>query len=217
MIHVDVLLIVFSPLMDHTKSSILPSTKYGIKCPMKGFSDLTFLAQTPNSLPFVEEASAWGNISFLGAMHHGKTTFMDLLVLNTHEKDWKVGKEIRLLPFRKVVRFWGLGERNRKNGGWVRKRDSQTRVTVKWRTRKDMVLLGLDGFDFDWFSCAVMSMYVYVHVGCYCRIQDNCDWSFHSISRIFTSDRLIQTMKHSDIVEIYYGVGQGTKRKLLVI
>ena len=70
-------------------------------------------------------------------------------MLNTHEKDWKVGKEIRLLPFRKVVRFWGLGERNRKNGGWVRKRDSQTRVTVKWRTRKDMVLLGLDGFDFD--------------------------------------------------------------------
>ena len=37
-----------------------------------------------------------GNICFLGAMHHGKTTFMDLLVLNTHEKDWKVGKEIRL-------------------------------------------------------------------------------------------------------------------------
>eukprot|EP00438_Fugacium_kawagutii_P036313 Skav220725 [mRNA] locus=scaffold2753:105376:108461:- [translate_table: standard] len=35
------------------------------------------------------------NICFLGAMHHGKTTFMDLLVLNTHEKDWKVGKEIR--------------------------------------------------------------------------------------------------------------------------
>ncbi|CAK9019432.1 116 kDa) (U5-116 kDa) [Durusdinium trenchii] len=35
------------------------------------------------------------NICFLGALHHGKTTFMDLLVLNTHEKDWKTGKEIR--------------------------------------------------------------------------------------------------------------------------
>merc|ERR1719507_2667749 len=28
------------------------------------------------------------NICFLGAMHHGKTLFMDLLVMNTHEKDW---------------------------------------------------------------------------------------------------------------------------------
>lgn len=46
------------------------------------------------------------------------------------------------------------------------------------------------------------------------QIQDNCDWSFHSISRISTSDRLIQKMKHSDIVDIY-GVGKGTKRKLL--
>lgn len=41
--------------------------------------------------------TAQGNICFLGALHHGKTTFMDLLVLNTHEKDWKVGKEIRSL------------------------------------------------------------------------------------------------------------------------
>lgn len=35
------------------------------------------------------------NICFLGAMHHGKTLFMDLLVMNTHEKDWKINKEVR--------------------------------------------------------------------------------------------------------------------------
>jgi len=78
-------------------------------------------------------------------MHHGKTTFMDLLVLNTHEKDWKVGKEIRLLPG-KVVGFWGLGERKRKNGGWVRNRDSQTRVTVN------------KGQERTWFCWASMDL-----------------------------------------------------------
>ena len=121
MIHVDVLLIVFSPLMDHPKSSIWPSTKYGFYAPWKGVSDLNVCSHkhltTSNSLPFVEVSSAWGNISFLGAMHHGKTTFMDLLVLNTHEKDWKVGKEIRLLPG-KVVGFWGVG-RKEKEKRWV--------------------------------------------------------------------------------------------------
>eukprot|EP00747_Dinoflagellata_sp_TGD_P162540 gnl/TRDRNA2_/TRDRNA2_180238_c0_seq1.p1 gnl/TRDRNA2_/TRDRNA2_180238_c0~~gnl/TRDRNA2_/TRDRNA2_180238_c0_seq1.p1 ORF type:complete len:998 (+),score=250.36 gnl/TRDRNA2_/TRDRNA2_180238_c0_seq1:191-2995(+) len=35
------------------------------------------------------------NIVFIGAMHHGKTTFMDLLVMDTHEKDWKINKEVR--------------------------------------------------------------------------------------------------------------------------
>lgn len=35
------------------------------------------------------------NVCFLGAMHHGKTLFMDILVMNTHEKDWKVNKEVR--------------------------------------------------------------------------------------------------------------------------
>lgn len=35
------------------------------------------------------------NISFLGAMHHGKTLFMDLLVMETHEKEWKINKEYR--------------------------------------------------------------------------------------------------------------------------
>ena len=35
------------------------------------------------------------NICFLGALHHGKTLFMDQLVRETHEKDWKVSKEVR--------------------------------------------------------------------------------------------------------------------------
>mmetsp|Transcript_60870 Transcript_60870/g.188467 ORF Transcript_60870/g.188467 Transcript_60870/m.188467 type:complete len:986 (+) Transcript_60870:87-3044(+) len=35
------------------------------------------------------------NVCMLGAMHHGKTLFMDLLVMNTHEKDWKINKEVR--------------------------------------------------------------------------------------------------------------------------
>jgi len=48
------------------------------------------------------------NISFLGAMHHGKTTFMDLLVLNTHEKDWKVGKEIRYTDSRQDEQDRGI-------------------------------------------------------------------------------------------------------------
>lgn len=35
------------------------------------------------------------NIMFLGAMHHGKTLFMDMLVLATHEKDYKISKELK--------------------------------------------------------------------------------------------------------------------------
>jgi len=35
------------------------------------------------------------NICFMGALHHGKTLFMDILVRNTHEKDWKINKEVR--------------------------------------------------------------------------------------------------------------------------
>jgi len=35
------------------------------------------------------------NICLLGALHHGKTLFMDLLVMETHEKDWKINKEVR--------------------------------------------------------------------------------------------------------------------------
>ena len=39
-----------------------------------------------------------------------KTTFMDLLVLNTHEKDWKVGKEIRLQTAVVSKRWGGAGQ-----------------------------------------------------------------------------------------------------------
>jgi U5 small nuclear ribonucleoprotein component len=35
------------------------------------------------------------NICFVGALHHGKTLFMDTLVRETHEKDWKIDKEVR--------------------------------------------------------------------------------------------------------------------------
>mmetsp|Transcript_27355 Transcript_27355/g.63811 ORF Transcript_27355/g.63811 Transcript_27355/m.63811 type:complete len:969 (-) Transcript_27355:197-3103(-) len=35
------------------------------------------------------------NMSFVGAMHHGKTLFLDLLVMETHQKDWKINKEYR--------------------------------------------------------------------------------------------------------------------------
>mmetsp|Transcript_101971 Transcript_101971/g.287841 ORF Transcript_101971/g.287841 Transcript_101971/m.287841 type:complete len:985 (-) Transcript_101971:157-3111(-) len=35
------------------------------------------------------------NVCFLGAMHHGKTLFMDSLVMETHEKDWKISKDVR--------------------------------------------------------------------------------------------------------------------------
>ena len=57
--------------------------------------DKTPLVLLKTDAPILYTALLRGNICFLGAMHHGKTTFMDLLVLNTHEKDWKVGKEIR--------------------------------------------------------------------------------------------------------------------------
>jgi len=33
------------------------------------------------------------NVAFLGHLHHGKTTFMDLLVQQTHEKNWGLRKE----------------------------------------------------------------------------------------------------------------------------
>jgi U5 small nuclear ribonucleoprotein component len=35
------------------------------------------------------------NMCFLGALHHGKTLLMDLLVMDTHDKDWKINKEYR--------------------------------------------------------------------------------------------------------------------------
>lgn len=48
------------------------------------------------------------NICFLGAMHHGKTLFMDLLVMNTHEKDWKVSKEVRYTDSRQDEQDRGI-------------------------------------------------------------------------------------------------------------
>merc|ERR1719277_1644328 len=48
------------------------------------------------------------NISLVGAMHHGKTLFMDLLVMNTHEKDWKVNKEVRYTDSRTDEQDRGL-------------------------------------------------------------------------------------------------------------
>ncbi|CAJ1351624.1 unnamed protein product [Effrenium voratum] len=48
------------------------------------------------------------NICLLGAMHHGKTTFMDLMVLNTHEKEWKAGKEIRYTDSRQDEQDRGI-------------------------------------------------------------------------------------------------------------
>jgi len=48
------------------------------------------------------------NICFIGAMHHGKTLFMDLLVMNTHEKDWKIDKEVRYTDSRTDEQDRGL-------------------------------------------------------------------------------------------------------------
>jgi U5 small nuclear ribonucleoprotein component len=48
------------------------------------------------------------NICFLGAMHHGKTLFMDLLVMNTHEKDWKINKEVRYTDSRQDEQDRGI-------------------------------------------------------------------------------------------------------------
>merc|ERR1719230_1749160 len=48
------------------------------------------------------------NICFLGAMHHGKTLFMDLLVMETHEKDWKINKEVRYTDSRQDEQDRGI-------------------------------------------------------------------------------------------------------------
>mmetsp|Transcript_30926 Transcript_30926/g.78322 ORF Transcript_30926/g.78322 Transcript_30926/m.78322 type:complete len:988 (-) Transcript_30926:180-3143(-) len=48
------------------------------------------------------------NICFLGAMHHGKTLFMDMLVMNTHEKDWKLNKEVKYTDTRQDEQDRGL-------------------------------------------------------------------------------------------------------------
>eukprot|EP00933_Yihiella_yeosuensis_P039215 TRINITY_DN3315_c0_g2_i1.p1 TRINITY_DN3315_c0_g2~~TRINITY_DN3315_c0_g2_i1.p1 ORF type:complete len:983 (-),score=238.98 TRINITY_DN3315_c0_g2_i1:118-3066(-) len=48
------------------------------------------------------------NISFLGAMHHGKTLFMDILVQNTHEKDWKINKDVRYTDSRQDEQDRGI-------------------------------------------------------------------------------------------------------------
>jgi U5 small nuclear ribonucleoprotein component len=48
------------------------------------------------------------NICFLGALHHGKTLFMDMLVMETHEKDWKINKEVRYTDSRQDEQDRGL-------------------------------------------------------------------------------------------------------------
>jgi len=48
------------------------------------------------------------NICLLGAMHHGKTLFMDQLVMNTHEKDWKINKEVRYTDSRQDEQDRGI-------------------------------------------------------------------------------------------------------------
>eukprot|EP00928_Gymnodinium_smaydae_P051092 TRINITY_DN3461_c0_g2_i1.p1 TRINITY_DN3461_c0_g2~~TRINITY_DN3461_c0_g2_i1.p1 ORF type:complete len:983 (+),score=305.48 TRINITY_DN3461_c0_g2_i1:48-2996(+) len=48
------------------------------------------------------------NVMFLGAMHHGKTLFMDALVRETHEKDWKINKEVRYTDSRKDEQERGI-------------------------------------------------------------------------------------------------------------
>jgi len=48
------------------------------------------------------------NICFVGAMHHGKTLFMDQLVMNTHEKDWKINKDVRYTDSRTDEQDRGL-------------------------------------------------------------------------------------------------------------
>jgi len=48
------------------------------------------------------------NICFLGAMHHGKTLFMDMLVMETHEKDWKINKEVRYTDSRQDEQDRGI-------------------------------------------------------------------------------------------------------------
>jgi len=48
------------------------------------------------------------NIAFLGAMHHGKTLFMDQLVMNTHEKDWKISKDVRYTDSRQDEQDRGI-------------------------------------------------------------------------------------------------------------
>jgi U5 small nuclear ribonucleoprotein component len=48
------------------------------------------------------------NISLLGAMHHGKTLLMDQLVMETHEKDWKINKDVRYTDSRQDEQDRGL-------------------------------------------------------------------------------------------------------------
>jgi U5 small nuclear ribonucleoprotein component len=48
------------------------------------------------------------NVCFLGAMHHGKTLFMDMLVMETHEKDWKINKEVRYTDSRQDEQDRGI-------------------------------------------------------------------------------------------------------------
>ncbi|KAF2070872.1 hypothetical protein CYY_007808 [Polysphondylium violaceum] len=41
------------------------------------------------------------NVCLLGSLHHGKTTFMDMLFLQTHEKKWQSSKPIKYTDTRK--------------------------------------------------------------------------------------------------------------------
>ncbi|KAL6047985.1 U5 small nuclear ribonucleoprotein component [Balamuthia mandrillaris] len=40
------------------------------------------------------------HVGIVGHLHHGKTTFMDMLIQQTHEKEWPLDKEVRYTDYR---------------------------------------------------------------------------------------------------------------------
>jgi 116 kDa U5 small nuclear ribonucleoprotein component len=50
------------------------------------------------------------NLSILGHIHHGKTTFVDMLVKNTHKKYSETSKEVKKINKNKVALY---GHKNR--------------------------------------------------------------------------------------------------------
>lgn len=49
------------------------------------------------------------NVAFIGNLHHGKTSLMDMLVQDTHIKDWALDKEVRYTDNRADEQARGLG------------------------------------------------------------------------------------------------------------
>jgi len=43
------------------------------------------------------------NVALIGNLHHGKTTFVDMLVSQTHDISWELDKDVYIFIFKIII------------------------------------------------------------------------------------------------------------------